>query len=107
MNQRIVVMTAAAILSFLTTTVVVTLVGTSSLMAFAQNVDNEGVEEDDDDVTKETNDTINIDNALAKYKDSIICALNRHSSDCEQESQAGIETEEEEEGEEEEGLSHA
>jgi hypothetical protein len=95
-NQRIIVIIAAAALLLIST-----IVTFEVAPSFARNVDDEGVEEDDDDVTKEDDDTTDIDNALAKYKDSIVCALNRNSSDCEQESQAGIETEEEEEEEDE------
>jgi hypothetical protein len=93
-NQRIIVVIAAAALLLIST-----IVPFEVALSFAQNVDDEGVEEDDDDVIKEDDDTTDIDNALARYKDTIVCALNRNSSDCEQESQAGIETEEEEEEE--------
>jgi hypothetical protein len=91
-NQRIIVVIAAAALLLIST-----IVPFEVALSFAQNVDDEGVEEDDDDVIKEDDDTTDIDNALAKYKDTIVRALNRNSSDCEQESQTGIETEEEEE----------
>lgn len=51
-NQRIIVVIAAAALLLIST-----IVPFEVALSFAQNVDDEGVEEDDDDVTKETNDT--------------------------------------------------
>jgi hypothetical protein len=81
MNQRrILVITAATMLVTLLMTTVVTFSVRSS---FAQNVNNE-----DDGTT-------NIDNALTKLKNSIICNIAKYANECNQESQAGIEIGEE------------
>ncbi|HEY9386822.1 MAG TPA: hypothetical protein VIP70_07265 [Nitrososphaeraceae archaeon] len=83
-NERILVIIVASLLM----TTVLTFNTTPS--SFAQDVDNEGVEEEE-----EEEDTTNIDNALTKLKNSIICNIAGPSSNCDQESQAGIEIGEE------------
>jgi hypothetical protein len=75
------ILAIVAIFLLLTTTVVTFEVTQS----FAQNVNNE-----DDD-------TSNIDNALTRFKNSIICNIAGPSSNCDQGSRAGIEIGEEEE----------
>ena len=84
-NERILVIIVASLLM----TTVLTFNTTPS--SFAQDVDNEGVEEEEE----EEEDTTNIDNALTKLKNSIICNIAGPSSNCDQESQAGIEIGEE------------
>jgi hypothetical protein len=81
MNQRriLVIPTATMLVTLLMTTVVTFSVRSS----FAQNVNNE-----DDDTT-------NIDNALTKLKNSIICNIAKYANECNQESHAGIEIGEE------------
>jgi hypothetical protein len=81
MNQRrILVIPAATVLVTLLMTTVVTF---SLRSSFTQNVNNE-----DDDTT-------NIDNALTKLKNSIICNIAKYANECNQESQARIEIGEE------------
>jgi hypothetical protein len=78
MNQRrILVITAAT--TMLVTLLMTTVVTFSVTSSFVQNVNNE-----DDD-------TSNIDNALTRFKNSIICNIAGPSSNCHQEPQAGIE----------------
>ncbi|HEY9386158.1 MAG TPA: hypothetical protein VIP70_03905 [Nitrososphaeraceae archaeon] len=84
MNQKNLVVTTAAMLVALIATVAI---GTTPL-AFAQ-VSNRGIAEDDD--------TTNITSSPTKVKDSANCNISGFANECEQESQAGIETEEGEE----------
>jgi hypothetical protein len=80
MNQKSLVIAAVAAMLTLVTTVAL-----ATPQAFAQNVTNEGVEEDDD--------TTNISSTPTKVKSAANCNLGGFANDCDNESEADIEVE--------------